>query len=75
MFYEHVPHPTLPTGMLRTREVCRPPVVGGVVSRFNTKAILTSRVAGSIWFAYVFAAFDCISLPDTIKSSSSTIVA
>lgn len=75
--YEHIPHPHIAhrraQGPVKVVEQLRR---GSVVTRFNTKvAILITRAVGSMWCAYVFAAFDCISLPEAIRGGSSTIVA
>jgi hypothetical protein len=74
--YEHIPHPHI-----AHRQAHGPVKVADqlprdhIVTRFNTKvAILTTKVVGSMWCAYAFAAFDLISLPDAIKGGPSTIV-
>jgi hypothetical protein len=74
--YEHIPHP-----QIASRQAQGPVKVadqhprGTAVTRFNTKvALFTTRAVGSMWCAYVFAAFDCISLPDAIRGGSATIV-
>jgi hypothetical protein len=75
--YEHVPHPHI-----KHRSAVGPVKVadqhpqGNAIERFNTKlALLITTVVGSMWCAYVFAAFDLISLPDAIKNGTATIVA
>jgi hypothetical protein len=40
---------------------------GTVITRFNSRlALLTTRVVGTVWCAYVFAAFDCLALPTAL---------
>jgi hypothetical protein len=75
--FEHIPHPHI-----SARRADQPVRVadqlprGTAVSRFNTKvALIVTRAVGSMWCAYVFAAFDMISLPDAIRGGASTIVA
>jgi hypothetical protein len=49
---------------------------GNVIQRFNTAfALVITKAVGSMWCAYVFAAFDLISLPAAIKGGAATIVA
>jgi uncharacterized membrane protein len=44
--------------------------------RFNTKlALIITKVVGSMWCAYVFAAFDLLSLKSAIDGGAATIVA
>jgi hypothetical protein len=45
------------------------------VQRFNARlAVAVTRVVGSMWCAYAFAAFDCISLPTAIRTGTAAIV-
>lgn len=45
------------------------------VQRFNSRlAVVITRAVGSMYCAYVFAAFDLISLPDAIRGGTATIV-
>lgn len=74
--YEHIPHPHL-----AHRHADRPVRVmdqlprGSLVTRFNTRvAIIITQAVGSMWCAYVFAAFDCISLPEAIRGGAASIV-
>lgn len=74
--YEHIPHPhiasRLATGPVK---VADQHPQGTPITRFNTRvALLTTRAVGSMWCAYLFAAFDCISLPAAIRGGSATIV-
>ncbi|MHB8340950.1 MAG: hypothetical protein ACYDB7_07205 [Mycobacteriales bacterium] len=49
---------------------------GSAASRVNAAlAVVITRAVGSMWCAYVFAAFDFISLPAAIRGGSSTFVA
>lgn len=74
--YEHIPHPHI------DRRESQGPVkvadqhaTGNVMTRFNTRlALLVTKVVGSMWCAYAFAAFDCISLPTAIRLGSAAIV-
>ena len=48
---------------------------GNAVTRFNTRlAIAVTKVVGSMWCAYAFALFDCISLPAAIRTGTAAIV-
>lgn len=48
---------------------------GSAVARFNARlAVGVTRVVGSMWCAYAFAAFDLISLPDAIRAGTAAIV-
>ena len=74
--YQYIRHPHI-----AARLAARPVKVadlfprGTAVTRFNTKvALLVTRAVGSMWCAYVFAAFDLISLPDAIRSGTAAIV-
>jgi hypothetical protein len=75
--YEHVRHPW------RDERADRGPVrvedqhpTGTPASRFNTRlALLITRVVGSMWCAYAFAAFDLLSLKAAIDGGIGTIVA
>lgn len=75
--YEHVPHP-----WVKQRTANGPAKVaeqlprGSAVSRVNAAlAVIITKAVGSMWCAYVFAAFDFISLPAAIRGGSSTFVA
>lgn len=73
----HIPHPHLArraaAGPVRTADQLP---AGSAVARFNTRvALLITRAVGSMWCAYLFAAFDLISLPTSIHHGTSTIVA
>ena len=72
--YRHHPHTSARNGAapVRTVDLHR---AGSTVQRFNTKvALAVTRVVGSMWCAYAFAAFDLISLPAAIRGGSATIV-
>ncbi|HEV3169710.1 MAG TPA: hypothetical protein VGZ32_05205 [Actinocrinis sp.] len=75
--YEYVPHPHI-----AHRNAHGPIKVadqhprGNVFARFNTwLAIWVTKVVGSMWCAYAFAALDLISLPDAIRGGTSTLIA
>lgn len=75
-FYRHVPHPHIEQ---RKKDgpvkVADQHPTGNAVVRFNTRlALLVTRVVGSMWCAYAFAAFDCISLPTAIRLGTAAIV-
>lgn len=74
--YEHIPHPHIASRQAQGPvKVADQHPTGTAISRFNTRvALLTTRVVGSMWCAYVFAAFDCISLPAAIRGGASTMV-
>lgn len=45
------------------------------VSRFNSRiAIFTTKIVGTMWCAYVFAAFDCLALPTALQQGLYGIV-
>jgi len=47
----------------------------GKVTGLNAKvAVLLTRLVGTMWCAYVFAAIALVSLPDAIKGGRSTLV-
>lgn len=75
--YVHIPHPHIASrsaqGPVRVADQHD---TGNPFSRFNTRvAVLVTKVVGSMWCAYLFAAFDLISLPAAIRGGPSTIVA
>lgn len=48
---------------------------GNAITRFNAHiAVVVTSVVGSMWCAYAFAAFDCLSLPIAIKGGISSTV-
>lgn len=72
----HPPHPRLAAraggGPVKTADLHRR---DSAVARFNTAvAVAVTRIVGSMWCAYVFAAFDCISLPQAIHTGTAAIV-
>lgn len=74
--HPHLPHPRLADraagGPVKTSDLHRR---DSAVARFNTAvAVAVTRIVGSMWCAYAFAAFDCISLPQAIHSGTSAIV-
>lgn len=74
--YDHVPHPHI------ARRAEQGPVKvadqharGNAITKFNAWiAVKITRVVGSMWCAYAFAAFDTISLPAAIHGGSTSIV-
>lgn len=75
--YQHIPHPRildrLTQGPVKVADQLRR---DNAVNRFNTTmALIITRVVGSMWCVYAFAAFDCISLPAAIRGGTATIVA
>lgn len=72
----HKPHPHLMTRRAHGPvKVADQHPTGSAVQRFNTRlALAITKVVGSMWCAYAFAAFDCISLPAAIRGGSATLV-
>lgn len=75
-FYIHLPHPHIEQRKAQGPvKVADQHPTGNIATRFNTKlAIWVTKVVGSMWCAYAFAAFDCISLPAAIRLGSAAIV-
>lgn len=76
LHYEHIPHPHIAArhadGPVKVADQHR---TDSGFTRFNTKAaLLITKAVGSMWCAYLFAAFDLISLPAAIRGGSSTMV-
>lgn len=74
--YKYEPHPHI---LRRKHEgpvkVADQHPTGSAVERFNTRAaVAITKVVGSMWCAYAFAAFDLISLPSAIRSGTAAIV-
>jgi uncharacterized membrane protein len=74
--YQHTPH-----HWIRQRQNQGPVKVhdqlptGHPVTRFNSKlAVLITKVVGTMWCAYFFAAFDLVALPQSIKGGLFGIV-
>jgi hypothetical protein len=74
--YKYVPHPhILRRHQLTPAKVQDQHTTGNAMERFNTKAaLLITKIVGSMWCAYAFAAFDMISLPDAIRSGTAQVV-
>lgn len=75
--YRHIPHPHIAhrakAGPVKVADSLP---TGNAAARFNTRAaLLITKAVGSMWCAYLFAAFDMISLPSAIQGGASTIVA
>jgi hypothetical protein len=75
--YEHVPHPHIANHAKRGPvKVADQMPRGNAIQRFNARfAVRITKMVGSMWCAYLFAAFDLLSLPAAIKGGISTIVA
>jgi hypothetical protein len=74
--YAHVPHPRI-----AARKVSGPAKTvdqldrSTAVARLNASlAVLITRLVGSMWCAYLFAAFDLLSLPAAIRGGIQPIV-
>jgi hypothetical protein len=74
--FEHRPHPSV-----ARRRAAGPVTVAGqhpagsAVARFNTALALgITRMVGSMWCAYVFAALALVSLPDAVRGGTATLV-
>ena len=75
--YEHVPHPHIANHAKRGPvKVADQMPRGNAIQRFNARvAVRITKMVGSMWCAYLFAAFDLLSLPAAVKGGISTIVA
>ena len=75
--YQHVPHPHIAMHAKRGPvKVADQLPRGNAIQRFNARfAVRITKMVGSMWCAYLFAAFDLLSLPAAIKGGISTIVA
>jgi len=75
--YQHIPHPHIATHLKRGPvKVADQLPRGNAIERFNARfAVRITKMVGSMWCAYLFAAFDLLSLPVAIKGGISTIVA
>jgi hypothetical protein len=74
--YQHIPHPHVANhkerGPVKTADQLPH---DNAVQRFNARlAVRVTRMVGSVWCAYVFAAFDLLSLPAAIRGGIPTIV-
>jgi hypothetical protein len=75
--YQHVPHPHVVNhrqwGPVKTIDQMPR---GNAIQRLNARlAVRITRMVGSMWCAYLFAAFDLLSLPAAIRGGISSIVA
>lgn len=74
--YTHIPHPHI------NRRKAQGPIKvhdqlpqGNAATRFNARlAILITRGVGTMWCAYLFAAFDLLALPESVKGGLFGIV-
>jgi hypothetical protein len=75
--YKHVPHPHIAMHSRRGPvKVADQMPRGNAIQRFNARfAVRITKMVGSMWCAYLFAAFDLLSLPAAIRGGISTIVA
>ena len=75
--YEHIPHPHVANHRQRGPvKVADQMPHDTPIQRFNAKfAVRITKMVGSMWCAYLFAAFDLLSLPAAIRGGISTIVA
>jgi hypothetical protein len=75
--YEHIPHPHVANHRQRGPvKVADQMPRNTVIQRFNARfAVRITKMVGSMWCAYLFAAFDLLSLPAAIRGGISTIVA
>ncbi|HEV2344190.1 MAG TPA: hypothetical protein VGS97_08870 [Actinocrinis sp.] len=75
--YDHVVHPHIehrkahgPIKVADQHNTANP------LARFNTRlALVVTKVVGSMWCAYAFAAMDLISLPAAIRGGASSLIA
>ena len=74
--FTHVPHPRI-----HARKAAGPPrtedelAKGGPVTRFNTALALgITKVVGTMWCAYAFAALALISLPDALRDGTESTI-
>ena len=69
--FQHSPSPRI-----ETRRRVGPPTVSGMVSGLNGRIALTlTRVVGTMWCAYVFAALALVALPAALESGSVLAIA
>jgi hypothetical protein len=75
--YQHIPHPHIANhGKRGPVKVADQLPRDNAIQRFNARvAVRVTKMVGSMWCAYLFAAFDLLSLPAAIKGGISTIVA
>lgn len=74
--FEHTPHPHVEARQEQGPvKVADQHATGTAVTRFNARlAVGVTKVVGSMWCAYAFAAFDLLSLPAAIRGGTATIV-
>ena len=75
--YEHIPHPHVANHRKRGPvKVADQLPRDTAIERFKARfAVRITKMVGSMWCAYLFAAFDLLSLPAAIRGGISTIVA
>lgn len=70
MEFVHTPHPRI-----QKRKIEKAPKVKEQAVGFNGRlALLITKVVGSMWCAYLFAAFDLLSLPAAVRGGIQSIV-
>ena len=70
MDFEHIQHPRI-----QLRRTVTPPKVKEQAVGFNGRlALLITRAVGSMWCAYIFAAFYLLSLPAAVREGIQAIV-
>lgn len=75
--YQHIPHPHIANHMKRGPvKVADQLPRANAIQRLNARlAVRITKMVGSMWCAYLFAAFDLLSLPAAIRGGISSIVA
>jgi hypothetical protein len=75
--YEHVPHPHIANHSKRGPvKVADQMPRDNAIQRLNARlAVRITKMVGSMWCAYLFAAFDLLSLPAALRGGISSIVA
>lgn len=74
--FEHIPHPHIATrAQTGPVTVADQHATGTAAQRFNTRlALWTTRVVGTMWCAYAFAALDLLALPEALRGGLFGIV-
>jgi hypothetical protein len=75
--YQHIPHPHIANHSKRGPvKVADQLPRGNAIQRLNARlAVRITKMVGSMWCAYLFAAFDLLSLPAALRGGISSIVA
>ena len=74
--FKYIPHPHIAVHMAaKPAKVVDQLPRDTAAQRFNARvAVRVTKMVGSMWCAYAFAIFDCLSLPAAIKGGIATIV-